>query len=150
MTKLVYGFAEGGRDMKDLLGGKGANLAEMTALGLPVPPGFVITTEACRAYRASGDLPPELSAEVDEHLSALEAQMGKRLGDAADLGTAVTVCSMVFGNLVGSYDDLCDLMALAARGAVRLHTATYALDDFQSALDDLEAGRVRGRAILVP
>jgi pyruvate,orthophosphate dikinase len=84
VTKLVYGFAEGGRDMKDLLGGKGANLAEMTALGLPVPPGFVITTEACRAYRASGDLPAELAAELDEHLSALEAQMGKRLGDAAD------------------------------------------------------------------
>jgi pyruvate,orthophosphate dikinase len=84
VTKLVYDFSEGGRDMKDLLGGKGANLAEMTGLGLPVPPGFVITTEACRAYRDSGDLPPELLAEVQEHLSALEAQMGKRLGDAAD------------------------------------------------------------------
>lgn len=56
----------------------------------------------------------------------------------------------VIGNLVGSYNDLCDLMALAARGAVNLHTQTYALDDFQSAVDDLDAGRVRGRAILVP
>ena len=56
----------------------------------------------------------------------------------------------IIGNLVGSYNDLCDLMALAARGAVALHTRTYALDDFQSALDDLDAGRVRGRAILVP
>lgn len=54
------------------------------------------------------------------------------------------------GNLVGSYNDLCDLMALAARGAVTLHTRKYALEDFQSAVDDLEAGRVRGRAILVP
>ena len=62
MTKLVYDFSEGGREMKDLLGGKGANLAEMTGLGLPVPPGFVITTEACRAYRESGDLPTELAA----------------------------------------------------------------------------------------
>ncbi|WP_226367792.1 NAD(P)-dependent alcohol dehydrogenase [Pseudonocardia sp. ICBG162] len=56
----------------------------------------------------------------------------------------------VVGNLVGSYNDLCDLMELAARGRVTLHTSTYALDDFQSALDDLDAGKVRGRAILVP
>jgi NAD+-dependent secondary alcohol dehydrogenase Adh1 len=56
----------------------------------------------------------------------------------------------IIGNLVGSYNDLCDLMALAARGAVTLHTAKYQLDDFQSAIDDLDAGRVRGRAILVP
>ena len=54
------------------------------------------------------------------------------------------------GNLVGSYNDLCDLMALAARGAVALHTAKYRLDDFQSAIDDLDAGNVRGRAILIP
>ena len=56
----------------------------------------------------------------------------------------------IIGNLVGSYNDLQDLMALAARGAVTLHTAKYALDDFQSAIDDLDAGRVRGRAILTP
>lgn len=54
------------------------------------------------------------------------------------------------GNLVGSYNDLRELMALAAQGKVKLHTATYALDDFQAALDDLEAGRIRGRAILIP
>ncbi len=56
----------------------------------------------------------------------------------------------VIGNLVGSYNDLCDLMALAARGLVTLHTQKYALDDFQSAISDLDAGRVRGRAILIP
>mgnify|MGYP003704818339 CR=1 FL=1 len=56
----------------------------------------------------------------------------------------------VIGNLVGSYDDLCELMALAARGAVTLHTQKYALDDFATAIADLDAGRVRGRAILVP
>ncbi len=84
MAKLVYDFSEGGRDMKDLLGGKGANLAEMTGLGLPVPPGFIISTEACRAYLATGDVPPELAAEVDEHLAALEQGMGKRLGDPVD------------------------------------------------------------------
>ncbi|MCW2776314.1 MAG: pyruvate phosphate dikinase [Frankiales bacterium] len=84
MPKLVYDFAEGGRDMKDLLGGKGANLAEMTVLGLPVPPGYTITTEACQAYLDSGTVPPELAAEVDEHLEALQQRMGKRLGDADD------------------------------------------------------------------
>ncbi|WP_188493158.1 NAD(P)-dependent alcohol dehydrogenase [Williamsia phyllosphaerae] len=56
----------------------------------------------------------------------------------------------IVGNLVGSYNDLCDLMQLAARGAVNLHTAKYSLDDFQSAIDDLDAGNVRGRAILTP
>ena len=84
MPQLVYDFSQGNRDMKDLLGGKGANLAEMTLLGLPVPPGFIITTQACRAYLESGVVPPELSAEVDDHLAALERQMGKRLGDPDD------------------------------------------------------------------
>jgi pyruvate,orthophosphate dikinase len=84
VPKLVYDFAEGGRDMKDLLGGKGANLAEMTNLGLPVPPGFTVTTEACTAYLETGELPDGLVAEVAEHLAALEAAMGKRLGDAED------------------------------------------------------------------
>ncbi|MDP9435556.1 MAG: pyruvate, phosphate dikinase, partial [Actinomycetota bacterium] len=84
VPKLVYDFAEGGRDMKDLLGGKGANLAEMTVLGLPVPPGFTITTDACRVYLATGEVPPELAAEVDAHLAALEQDMGKRLGDPDD------------------------------------------------------------------
>ena len=83
-VKYVYDFAEGGRDMKDLLGGKGANLAEMTNLGLPVPPGFVITTQACQAYLTDGVVPPELAVEVTEHLLSLEQAMGKRLGDAED------------------------------------------------------------------
>ena len=83
-TKYVYDFSEGNRHLKDLLGGKGANLAEMTNLGLPVPPGFTITTEACKAYLTSGAEPPELAAEVAEHLAAIEATMGKTLGDPAD------------------------------------------------------------------
>ena len=84
----VYDFAEGNKDQKDLLGGKGANLAEMTNLGLPVPPGFTISTEACRAYlasrsRASGE-PEGLAEEVTEHLASLEEAMGTQLGDADD------------------------------------------------------------------
>ena len=84
MTKYVYDFTEGSRDMKDLLGGKGANLAEMTNLGLPVPPGFVITTEACKTYLDSGDEPAEMRDEVSQHLAALEEAMGRRLGEADD------------------------------------------------------------------
>ena len=80
MTKYVYDFTEGSRDMKDLLGGKGANLAEMTNLGLPVPHGFTITTEACRAYLEHGEEPPELAGQIDEHLDALQRAMDKRLG----------------------------------------------------------------------
>jgi pyruvate,orthophosphate dikinase len=84
VTKYVYDFAEGNRDLKDLLGGKGANLAEMSNLGLPVPPGFTITTDACRAYLTSGQEPDGLREEVSTHLSALEGTMGKQLGDPDD------------------------------------------------------------------
>ncbi len=82
--KYVYDFSEGNRDLRDLLGGKGANLAEMTNLGLPVPPGFTITTEACKAYLKSGREPAELADEVSEHLAALEQAMGKQLGQSDD------------------------------------------------------------------
>jgi pyruvate, orthophosphate dikinase len=84
VPKLVYDFHEGNRDMKDLLGGKGANLAEMTNLGLPVPPGFIISTEACRHYLEQGTVPDALAAEVTEHLTRLEKAMGRNLGDHAD------------------------------------------------------------------
>jgi pyruvate, orthophosphate dikinase len=84
VPKYVYDFTEGNKDLKDLLGGKGANLAEMTNLGLPVPPGFTITTEACKVYLDSGDEPAELREEVASHLASLEESMGKRLGDTDD------------------------------------------------------------------
>ncbi|GAA4944650.1 pyruvate, phosphate dikinase [Actinoplanes utahensis] len=82
--KFVYDFAEGNKDLKDLLGGKGANLAEMTNLGLPVPPGFTITTEACQQYLRNGQHVDGLAGEIDTHLEALESAMGRRLGDPAD------------------------------------------------------------------
>jgi pyruvate,orthophosphate dikinase len=84
VPKFVYDFTEGNRDLKDLLGGKGANLAEMTNLGLPVPPGFTVTTGACRYYLAEGTVPDGLDDEVTRHLSALENEMGRKLGDPAD------------------------------------------------------------------
>src|SRR6478735_4455050 len=81
---FVRAFASGSKDERDQLGGKGANLAEMTNLGLPVPPGFTITTEACRAYLRDGGDPEGLADEVSEHLSALEETMGRQLGGADD------------------------------------------------------------------
>jgi pyruvate,orthophosphate dikinase len=84
VTSYVFDFVQGNRDQRDLLGGKGANLAEMTNLGLPVPPGFTITTEACRAYLERGSEPDGLADEIGSHLAALEEAMGRRLGDTAD------------------------------------------------------------------
>jgi pyruvate,orthophosphate dikinase len=83
--KYVYAFEEGSKEQKYLLGGKGANLAEMTRIGLAVPPGFTITTDACNAYMTAGNTLPEgLMPETEAALEALESKMGKRLGDEAD------------------------------------------------------------------
>ena len=84
MPKYVYRFSEGDKDQKDLLGGKGANLAEMTRLGLPVPPGFTITTDACRAYLADGEVPDELAVQVTTALRGVEEELGRELGAAED------------------------------------------------------------------
>jgi pyruvate,orthophosphate dikinase len=84
MSRFVYDFEEGNKDLKDLLGGKGANLAEMTNLGIPVPHGFTITTEACRAYLETGSSPAEMAAQIEEHLQRLEGKLDRTLGDADD------------------------------------------------------------------
>jgi pyruvate,orthophosphate dikinase len=84
VTKYVYAFSEGAAELKDLLGGKGANLAEMTRLGLSVPPGFVITTSACNAYLATGAAPSGVEAEIRSHLLVLEHKAGRVLGDPGD------------------------------------------------------------------
>src|SRR5712691_7952610 len=85
MSKYVYFFgagkAEGKADMKELLGGKGANLAEMTNIGLPVPAGFTITTEVCNYYTANNSYPPELKDQVADALKKTEAAMGAKFGD---------------------------------------------------------------------
>jgi pyruvate,orthophosphate dikinase len=113
VPKLVYDFTEGNKDMKELLGGKGANLAEMTNLGLPVPPGFTITAEACRVFLKTGSVPPELADEIDHHVDALQQKMGKKLGQADDpllvsvrSGAAVSMPGMMETVLnVGLNDD---------------------------------------------
>ena len=82
MTKFVYSFSEGNKDMRELLGGKGANLAEMTNIGLPVPRGFTVTTEACNQYYADGEKISEtVEKEIFEKLAELESITGKKLGD---------------------------------------------------------------------
>ncbi len=83
-SKWVYQFNEGDKSMKNLLGGKGANLAEMTRIGLPVPPGFTITTEVCNHYSANGSYPDGVEGQVAAAVAALEADTGKKLGDASD------------------------------------------------------------------
>ncbi|MFL8673496.1 pyruvate, phosphate dikinase [Clostridioides sp. GD02404] len=80
-TKYVYSFGEGSKDMKSLLGGKGANLAEMTKIGLPVPPGFTITTEACNDYYVNNEsIRAEIIKEIENHLATLEKDLNKTLG----------------------------------------------------------------------
>ena len=84
MTQYVYMFSDGDKDQKDLLGGKGANLAEMVKLGLPVPPGFTISTDACRAYLSEGKVPPEVRVEVTRRLREVEDHIDRTLGDSEE------------------------------------------------------------------
>jgi pyruvate,orthophosphate dikinase len=84
MPKYVYDFTEGNKDQKDLLGGKGANLAEMTNMGIPVPPGFTVTTDACKYYLHHGGVPDELSEQVTAALAQVEQKTGKGFGDPAN------------------------------------------------------------------
>ncbi|MTA67969.1 MAG: pyruvate, phosphate dikinase, partial [Actinobacteria bacterium] len=79
--KLVHPFTVGDRTQSDLLGGKGANLAEMVRIGLPVPPGFTITTQACREYLSSGTMPEALQSEIASALKDLEKSTGKAFGN---------------------------------------------------------------------
>ncbi|KKD05985.1 pyruvate, phosphate dikinase [Streptomyces sp. WM6386] len=108
VAKFVYDFTEGNKDLKDLLGGKGANLAEMTNLGLPVPPGFTITTEACKVYLDSGAEPVALRDEVSAHLDALETQMSKKLGQA-DNPLLVSVRSGAKFSMPGMMDTVLNI-----------------------------------------
>src|SRR5580698_5300894 len=112
-TKWVYGFgggaAEGSADMTDLLGGKGANLAEMSSLGLPVPPGFTITTEVCTHYYKQNHLyPAELEAQVAAALAQIERVIGAKLGDAKN-PLLVSVRSGARASMPGMMDTVLNL-----------------------------------------
>nr|WP_092070050.1 pyruvate, phosphate dikinase [Dendrosporobacter quercicolus]NSL48106.1 pyruvate, phosphate dikinase [Dendrosporobacter quercicolus DSM 1736]SDM05542.1 pyruvate phosphate dikinase [Dendrosporobacter quercicolus] len=109
MAKFVYLFNEGRADMRSLLGGKGANLAEMTNIGLPVPPGMTITTEACREYyRLERKLPDGLEAEVRANLAAVETAVGKKFGDT-DNPLLVSVRSGAVFSMPGMMDTILNL-----------------------------------------
>ena len=106
--KYVYGFSEGNKSMRELLGGKGANLAEMTSIGLPVPPGFTITTEVCNHYSANGGYPDGVDTQLEDALTALEADTGKRFGDASD-PLLLSVRSGARASMPGMMDTILNL-----------------------------------------
>lgn len=107
-SKYVYAFEEGRADMKFLLGGKGANLCEMTNLGLPVPPGFTISTDACGFYSTAGRYPDGLNEEIARYLADLEAKTGKKLGDNDD-PLLVSVRSGAAFSMPGMMDTVLNL-----------------------------------------
>ena len=107
--KYVYMFSEGNKDMKNLLGGKGANLAEMTSIGLPVPRGFTITTEACSAYYDAGKvISKDIIDEIYDHLSKLEELTGKKMGDLNN-PLLVSVRSGARASMPGMMDTVLNL-----------------------------------------
>src|SRR4249920_3987908 len=149
--------------MKDLLGGKGANLAEMTNMGLPVPPGFTITTEACLTFLAQGGAPPEMLEESGEHLRGLQRAMGKTLGDPDD-PLLVSVRSGAKFSMPGMMDTVLNLglndrsvegLAKQTGGDVRFARDAYRrfiqmfgkivmdvpADAFEHALDEAKAAK---------
>ena len=163
MTKFVYDFHEGNTTMKDLLGGKGANLAEMTNMGIPVPPGFTITTEACLTFLREGGAPPEMLRQAGEHLASLQEVMGKSLGDAQD-PLLVSVRSGAKFSMPGMMDTVLNLglndasvhgLATQTGGDTRFARDAYRRfiqmfgkivmdvpgDAFEHAMDEAKAGK---------
>ena len=108
MTKYVYSFDEGSADMKDLLGGKGSNLAEMTSIGLNVPPGFTVTTEACLKYLDDSELPEKVEEQMREKMKELEDDMGHEFGDPDD-PLLVSVRSGAAVSMPGMMDTVLNL-----------------------------------------
>ena len=108
-NKYVYLFSEGNAQMRELLGGKGANLAEMTNIGLPVPQGFTITTEACTQYYEDGrEINPEIMAEINEYIVKMEGITGKKFGDKEN-PLLVSVRSGARASMPGMMDTILNL-----------------------------------------
>ncbi|MGH3019324.1 MAG: pyruvate, phosphate dikinase [Gaiellaceae bacterium] len=150
-TRYVYDFSESAELGRDLLGGKGAGLAEMTAIGLPVPAGFTVTTAACREYlRGNGGLPQGLAEEIDEAVRRLEATTGKRFGDPSDpllvsvrSGAAVSMPGMMDTILnLGLNDDAVEGLARAT-GNERFAYDAYRrlVQMYGDVVDGVDAGR---------
>src|SRR5881409_2777302 len=168
MGRFVYDFGEPSAGGRELLGGKGIGLAEMTLMGLPVPAGFTITTDACRAYMQAGDLPDGLDEEVAEHVRRLEQKTGKRFGDPADpllvsvrSGAAVSMPGMMDTILnLGLNDEAVEGLAgrtdnpRFARDSYRRLVQMYGevvdgidSDRFEQTLTDLKAARGAGQDV---
>src|SRR5437868_4652182 len=133
MQRFVYDFDEPSGGGRELLGGKGIGLAGLTLLGLPVPAGFTITTDACRDYMRAGDLPEGLEAEVDEHVARLEHRTGKRFGDDAD-PLLVSVRSGAAVSMPGMMDTILNLGLndeAAAGLAARTGNPRFAYDSYR-------------------
>ena len=109
MTKYVYSFKEGNKDMRNLLGGKGANLAEMTSIGLPVPQGFTVTTEECTKYYEDGrEINEDIQAQINEYIQKLEDETGKKFGDKEN-PLLVSVRSGARASMPGMMDTILNL-----------------------------------------
>src|SRR5436190_1462799 len=136
MARYVYDFDEPSGGGRDLLGGKGIGLAEMTLMGLPVPAGFTITTDACRGYMQAGELPEGLPDEVAEHVRRLEQRSGKRFGDPDD-PLLVSVRSGAAVSMPGMMDTILNLGLNdeAVEGlAARTDNRRFAFDSYRRLL----------------
>ncbi len=132
VTRFVYAFDDASKGGRELLGGKGTGLAEMTQLGVPVPAGFTITTDACRAYMREGGLPAGLDEEIGEHIARLEEQAAKRFGDGEDpllvsvrSGAAVSMPGMMDTILNLGLDDVAVEGLARATGNARFARDSY-------------------------
>src|SRR5258708_37948074 len=137
MAKSVFFFGDGGAEgdprRRGLLGGKGAGLAEMTALGLPVPPGFTISTDVCNAFSHTRRMPDEVRSDVDAALARLEKTMGARLGDK-EAPLLVSVRSGARASMPGMMDTILNLGlndAVAEALAARTKSPRFALDAYR-------------------
>ena len=148
--RYVFGFDEPAEGGKELLGGKGAGLAEMTALGVPVPAGFTITTDACRDYLEKRELPEGLQAEIDEHLGALEEKAGKRFGDPRDpllvsvrSGAAISMPGMMdtILNLGLNDDAVAGLAGTTANERFAQDSYRRLIQMYGEVVDGVDAGR---------
>ncbi|WP_303021520.1 pyruvate, phosphate dikinase [Faecalibaculum rodentium] len=132
--KYVYLFNEGNADMRELLGGKGANLAEMSSLGMPVPNGFTITTEACNKYYEDGEqISDEIQAQIEEYLGMLEKETGKKFGDREN-PLLVSVRSGARASMPGMMDTILNLGindVVAATIAEKTGNERFAYDSYR-------------------
>ncbi|HYH61412.1 MAG TPA: PEP/pyruvate-binding domain-containing protein, partial [Solirubrobacterales bacterium] len=152
--RYVFDFSEDSAGGRELLGGKGIGLTEMTALGVPVPDGFTITTEACRAYLAGGgDVPTGLDTEIDAHIEALEKRTGKGFGDAGN-PLLVSVRSGAAVSMPGMMDTILNLGLndVAVEGlAASTDNERFALDSYRrliqmygGVVDEIDGHRFEG------